>query len=108
MAVTGTESVRTDDRRTLHLTFHPDETPLPTPIPVAPALRPPLRRSTAERCLLAAERVLGGWAPTLRLALLLAASVLAVLVLIAVYVGVLPALVTGATVLAAFMSTRGR
>ncbi|WP_139190627.1 hypothetical protein [Actinokineospora iranica] len=105
--MTGTESVRADDRQTLHLTFPVDLTPPPMPpTPVVVSDRPPPERTFGERCLLTAERFLGGWAPTLRLALLLVAAGLAGLVLIGVFAGVVPALISAA-VLVVLASRRG-
>ncbi|WP_018684334.1 hypothetical protein [Actinokineospora enzanensis] len=110
--MTGTESVRTESRRTLHLTFEePDRTP--PPAPPLPAPRPAMtdqpkpRRSAQERVLVVAERMFGDWAPTLHLALLLVALVLAGLVVIALVVGAVPALISAA-LLTALVSLRKR
>ncbi|GLZ37474.1 hypothetical protein [Actinokineospora sp. NBRC 105648] len=109
MTVTGTESVRTDDRRTLRLTF--EESDLTPPRPHAPASpvvadRPPPRRTTHERLLVIAERLLGGWAPTLHLALLLVAAMIAGLVVIGLLAGAVPALISAAVLVATTLVRR--
>ncbi|WP_146108030.1 hypothetical protein V5P93_007342 [Actinokineospora auranticolor] len=94
--MTGTESVRTEHRRTLHLTFEEPEQQqrrVPADPPVATD-RPAPRLTARERTLVIAERWLGSWAPTLRLALLLVASVVVGLALIAWLAGPYPAAVT--------------
>ncbi|WP_424183546.1 hypothetical protein ACOBQX_16270 [Actinokineospora sp. G85] len=107
--MTGTESTRVDDRRTLHLTFSREGQQVQTPSGPAQAGPPPAfqHRTPRERLLVLAEHLVGGWAPRLRSALLMLACLLASLVLIAAFAGPLPALV-GAGALAAVISSNRR
>ncbi|GAA2991224.1 hypothetical protein LV75_002816 [Actinokineospora diospyrosa] len=104
MAVTGTESVGTDVRRTLHLTFEDPALQVP-PMPhryvdratSADAAAPHVRRTRLhDKALVLAERLLGGWAPTLHRAMLLVACVVVALIVLAVVAGVVPALASAA------------
>ncbi|MGQ0839575.1 hypothetical protein [Actinokineospora sp.] len=106
MTVTGPESTRTDDRRTLHLTFGPDRRPARASSPAAGSDRQS-RRTTGDRLMLAAERAFGGWAPTLRLALLMVSLIVAGLAVTVVLAGVVPAVIS-ALVLVAIRATRSR
>ncbi|WP_156754631.1 hypothetical protein [Actinokineospora pegani] len=109
--MTGTESTRVDDRRTLHLTFSREEQQVQAPGGPAPGGPPPgpavQHRTPRERVLVLAEHLLGGWAPRLRSALLMLGGLLVSLVLIAVFAGPLPALV-GVGALAAVISSNRR
>ncbi|RLK60285.1 hypothetical protein CLV68_0786 [Actinokineospora cianjurensis] len=154
MAVTGTESVGTDVRRTLHLTFEDPALPArPVPrravdraradvvgkagrvntvhrveladavnrvgsttevptadstdaaeqveTPVVETAAAPVRRlSPHARAMVFAERLLGSWAPTLHLAMLLLACVSAGLVVLAVLAGIVPALLSAGLLVA--------
>ncbi|WP_285605682.1 hypothetical protein [Actinokineospora globicatena] len=153
--MTGTESVGTDVRRTLHLTFEDPALParpLPrravdrstkadlvgkadrvntvhrvdladssrvgsttevtttepaetteqadTVVAAEPVVAPVRRPSPHARAMVFAERLLGGWAPTLHLAMLLVACVTSGLVVLAVLAGIVPALLSAALLVA--------
>ncbi|WP_436492930.1 hypothetical protein [Actinokineospora sp. HUAS TT18] len=93
----GPESRR---RRAVHLRHVPTEKPPTVPAPRS-AGRP--KRTRGERFMLAAERVLGGLAPTLHLALTMVAVTVAALVVVAFTLGIMPA-VLGLVVLLAYIS----
>ncbi|WP_157440195.1 hypothetical protein [Actinokineospora inagensis] len=106
--MTGTESVGTDVRRTLHLRFEDlevAERAVPSP-PVDRATEverpepPQAHRTGADRALVVAERLLGDWAPTLHRAMLLVVCVLTGLIGLAFIAGIVPSLLSAALVVA--------
>ncbi|OLR90993.1 hypothetical protein BJP25_31075 [Actinokineospora bangkokensis] len=101
-----------DVRRTLHLTFTPEnpEVDVVATAPTVDLARPgqhPPAPTARERVLVIAEHLVGGWAPTLRAALLMLAAMVGFLVFVALVVGPLAALI-GVGGLAAVISTTRR
>jgi hypothetical protein len=93
LAAKGPEFIRPDHRRAVHLTYDPT---LSHPIVPPPRSAPtPPRRTLGERLMLIAERVLGGWAPTLRVALMMVAAAVTAVIVVAVTAGVIPAVLCG-------------
>ncbi|MGH3860345.1 hypothetical protein [Actinokineospora sp.] len=86
MAVKGPESTSAEHRRAVHLTFVP--TPADRTIPSPRSEPAPARRSAGEKFMLAAERVLGGLAPTLRMALMMSAAAVGGLIIVALTAGI--------------------
>ena len=91
MAAIGPEPMRSDHRRAVHLTGDTIPRSHPT-LPLQRQATAPTRRTLSERFMLFAERVLGRLAPTLRMALVIAAVVVVGIVVLAVTVGVFPAM----------------
>ncbi|MBC6449136.1 hypothetical protein [Actinokineospora xionganensis] len=86
MAVKGPESTSAEHRRAVHLTYVP---PPADPMIPSPRSEPaPARLSAGEKFMLAAERVLGGWAPTLRRALMMLGIAICGLVVVALTAGI--------------------
>lgn len=98
MAVKGPESTSAEHRRAVHLTYVPP--PADTAIPSPRSEPAPVRRSASERFMLAAERVLGGWAPTLRKALMMAGIAVGGLVFVAFTAGIATAAVAALVMVA--------
>lgn len=86
MAVKGPESTSAEHRRAVHLTYVPP--PADRIIPSPRSEPAPARRSAGEKFMLAAERVLGGLAPTLRQALLMSGIAVGGLIVVALTAGI--------------------
>ncbi len=96
----GTDKINIE-RRTVHLNFAPP--PDPAAAPSARDARTPAA-AARDRWLRTAERLVGGWAPTLRAALLMLVTFVGVVVLVGVTLGfggaLTGALVSGVTLYA--------
>ncbi|WP_157368226.1 hypothetical protein [Alloactinosynnema sp. L-07] len=96
----GPESRR---RRAVHLRNVPPKNPptVPAPRSAGSTKQAPTRAlSLGERFMLAAERALGGLAPTLHLALAIVAVAVVGLIVLAFTVGIVPAILGGLVLLA--------